>query len=309
MYNCIIIAGPTASGKTKISIELAKKLNGEIVNADSMQVYKELNIGTAKITENEKENIPHHLFDFVDKFNDFTVADYREVAYPLILDLIKQNKTPIIVGGTGFYINSLLYNFDYGNSSKNEIIRKKYEDLADKFGCEYVYNILKEVDSETAKKLHPNDLKRVIRAIEIYETTGNKKSAMQNTMQTFTTDLKPLIIGLTMDRSILYNRINQRVDIMIKDGLIDEVKKLVKSGLNLSHQSMNGIGYKEILSYLNNEISLEDAVELIKKHTRNYAKRQITWFKKLQTIKWIDLSNGINSEIINEISNEYLSSK
>lgn len=305
MYNCIIIAGPTASGKTKISIELAKRLNGEIVNADSMQVYKDLNVGTAKATKAEMENIPHHMLDVVNMFEDFTVSDYRNMAMPIIKDIISRNKTPIIVGGTGFYINSLLFNMDYGNSSKDDSIREKYENLAKEYGNEYVYNILKSIDEDTAKKLHANDLKRVIRAIEIYETTGNKKSAMQNTMQTFETGLNPLIIGLNMDREKLYSRINQRVDIMIEDGLIEEVKNLVDNGLNDSYQSMSGIGYKEIYSFLNNQISKEEAIELIKKNTRNYAKRQITWFKKVPTLNWVDLTNGLTEDILNDIETMY----
>lgn len=305
MYNCIIIAGPTASGKTKISIELAKRLNGEIVNADSMQVYKDLNIGTAKATKAEMENIPHHMLDVVNMFEDFTVSDYKNMAMPIIKDIISRNKTPIIVGGTGFYINSLLFNMDYGNSSKDDTIREKYENLAKEYGNEYVYNILKSIDEDTAKKLHANDLKRVIRAIEIFETTGNKKSAMQNTMQTFETGLNPLIIGLNMDREKLYSRINQRVDIMIKDGLIEEVKNLVDNGLNDSYQSMSGIGYKEIYSFLNNQISKEEAIELIKKNTRNYAKRQITWFKKVPTLNWVDLTNGLTEYILNDIETMY----
>lgn len=305
MYNCIIIAGPTASGKTKISIELAKRLNGEIVNADSMQVYKDLNVGTAKATKAEMENIPHHMLDVVNMFEDFTVSDYRNMAMPIIKDIISRNKTPIIVGGTGFYINSLLFNMDYGNSSKDDSIREKYENLAKEYGNEYVYNILKSIDEDTAKKLHANDLKRVIRAIEIYETTGNKKSAMQNTMQTFETGLNPLIIGLNIDREKLYSRINQRVDIMIEDGLIEEVKNLVDNGLNDSYQSMSGIGYKEIYSFLNNQISKEEAIELIKKNTRNYAKRQITWFKKVPTLNRVDLTNGLTEDILNDIETIY----
>lgn len=305
MYNCIIIAGPTASGKTKISIELAKRLNGEIVNADSMQVYKDLNIGTAKATTTEMENIPHHMLDVVNMFEDFTVSDYKNMAMPIIKDIISRNKTPIIVGGTGFYINSLLFNMDYGNSSKDDTIRERYENLAKEYGNEYVYSILKSIDEDTAKKLHANDLKRVIRAIEIFETTGNKKSAMQNTMQTFETGLNPLIIGLNMDREKLYSRINQRVDIMIKDGLIEEVKNLVNNGLNDSYQSMSGIGYKEIYSFLNNQISKEEAIELIKKNTRNYAKRQITWFKKVPTLNWVDLTNGLTEYILNDIETMY----
>lgn len=305
MHDCIIVAGPTASGKTKVSIELAKRLDGEIVNADSMQVYKELNIGTAKATADEMENIKHHMLDVADKFEDYTVSDYREQALPIIKDIIARGKTPIIVGGTGFYINSLIFDMDYGNASKDDSIRQKYEALAQNFGNEYVYNILKSVDIESANKLHYNDLKRVIRALEIYDTTGQKKSAMQNTMQTFNTGINPLIIGLTMDRDKLYSRINQRVDIMVNDGLIDEVKSLVDMGLNESHQSMSGIGYKEILPYIKGEISLDEALELLKQNTRHYAKRQITWFKKVPTLTWVDLTNGLTDDILNNIIDMY----
>lgn len=305
MYNCIIVAGPTASGKTKVSIELAKKLDGEVVNADSMQVYKDLNIGTAKATPDEIGNIKHHMLDVVDKFDDFTVSDYREMALPIIKDIISRGKTPIIVGGTGFYINSLLFEMDYGNTNKNDEVRIKYENLAKEYGNEYVFDILKKADIESANKLHANDLKRVIRALEIYETTGMKKSAMQNTMQTFNTGLNPLIICLNMDRTKLYDRINQRVDIMVKDGLLQEVTDLVNLGLNESHQSMTGIGYKEILSYIRGDISLDESIELIKKNTRNYAKRQITWFKKVPTLEFIDVTNGVTEDIILNIIDKY----
>lgn len=307
MYDCIIVAGPTASGKTKVSIELAKRLDGEIVNADSMQVYKDLNIGTAKATIDEMENITHHMLDVADKFDEFTVSDYRSMALPIIKDIISRGKTPIIVGGTGFYINSLLFDMDYGNATKDETIRAKYENLAKEHGNEYVYDILKSVDVDSTNKLHANDLKRVIRALEIYESTGTKKSTMQNTMQSFNTGINPLIIGLTMDRDKLYSRINQRVDIMVSDGLIDEVRNLVSLGLNNTHQSMSGIGYKEIYSYINGEMTLDESLELLKKNTRHYAKRQITWFKRVPTLQWIDLTNGLTDEILDNIVSEYKS--
>lgn len=307
MYDCIIVAGPTASGKTKVSIELAKRLDGEIVNADSIQVYKDLNIGTAKATIDEMENITHHMLDVADKFDEFTVSDYRSMALPIIKDIISRGKTPIIVGGTGFYINSLLFDMDYGNATKDETIRAKYENLAKEHGNEYVYDILKSVDIDSANKLHANDLKRVIRALEIYESTGTKKSTMQNTMQSFNTGINPLIIGLTMDRDKLYSRINQRVDIMVSDGLIDEVRNLVSLGLNNTHQSMSGIGYKEIYSYINGEMTLDESLELLKKNTRHYAKRQITWFKRVPTLQWIDLTNGLTDEILDNIVSEYKS--
>lgn len=303
MYNCIVIVGPTACGKTKFSIELSKKINGEIVNADSMQIYKKLNIGTAKVSSEEMENIPHHLFDFVDEKDEYSVSDYKRDALNAIQCIISKSKTPIIVGGTGFYIQSILYDFEYGNAPKNEDIRKKYEDLAKQHGNEFVYNILKKYDLDSANKLHANDLKRVIRAIEIYELTGTKKSEIINTTQAYANSLSPYIIGLNMDRKKLYERINRRVDIMINNGLVDEVKQLVNSGLNLNHQSMNGISYKELFKYLSGE-SICDCIELIKKNTRNYAKRQLTWFKRMQNIHWLDLTNGIEEKMITDIIND-----
>ena len=303
MYNCIIILGPTASGKTDISISLAKALNTEIINADCMQIYKELNIGTAKATKKEQDGIKHHLLDFVDPTSEFSVTEYKNLALPIITNLIKQNKIPIIVGGTGFYVQSLLTNYDYGNSFKSEKLREELNSLAAIEGNVAVHNILQEIDPVSAEKIHPNDLKRVIRAIEIFKLSGTKKSDINNTMQTNTQNaLKPLIIALNRDREELYNRINLRVDLMAKSGLIEEVRYLVnKYNLTCENQSMQGIGYKEVLEYLDNKISLDDCLDKIKINTRHYAKRQLTWFRNQIDAMWINLSEISKTDAVNLI--------
>ncbi len=303
MFNCVMILGPTASGKTEVSIKLAKKLNTEIVNADCLQIYKHLNIGTAKATLNEQDGIKHHLLDFVEPTSEFSVSEYKSLAMPIITSLINNNKIPIIVGGTGFYAQSLITNLEYGNSFKDENLRKELNNLATEKGNLFVYEMLKNIDEESAKKIHPNDVKRVIRAIEIFKLSGAKKSQLNNTMQTNTQNpLKPLIIVINRNRDELYNRINLRVDLMIKNGLIDEVKNLQTTyNLTINNQSMQGIGYKEILEYLNNKLSLEEAIDKIKTSTRHYAKRQITWFKNQVDGIWFNLSDINVDEVVNKI--------
>lgn len=300
MYNSIIILGPTASGKTDISIKIAKALNTEIINADSMQIYKELNIGTAKASVAEQEGIKHHLLDFVDPTKEFSVSEYKNLAMPIITNLINNKKVPIIVGGTGFYVQSLLTNFEYGNSYKNEQLRAELTEIANEKGNQAVHDILKQIDIDSANKIHYNDLKKVIRAIEIFKMSNKKKSELNNTMQTNTQSvLKPLIIALNWNRETLYERINFRVDSMIKNGLINEVKNLVnKYNLTINNQSMQGIGYKEILSFLNNECSQTEAIEKIKISTRHYAKRQITWFKNQLNATWFNLSEVTTTDVI-----------
>lgn len=292
MYNSIIILGPTASGKTEISINLAKQLNSEIINADCMQIYKELDIGTAKASIEEQDGIKHHLLDFVEPTKEFSVSEYRDLALPIIENLIKENKVPIIVGGTGFYVQSLLLDNNYGNSYKSEELRLQLKNLASEKGNMEVYNILKDIDPESAETIHPNDLKRVIRAIEIFKLSGHKKSELKRTMQTnMQNSITPLIIVLNRNRDELYNRINLRVDLMIKAGLVDEVKTLVsKYNLTINNQCMQGIGYKEILDYINNNINLDTAIGNIKINTRHYAKRQLTWFRNQVDALWINLS-------------------
>ena len=304
MFDSIIILGPTASGKTSISIKLAKLLNTEIINADSMQIYKNLNIGTAKPSKSEQDGIKHNLLDFVEPNKEFSVEQYRELALPIIKNLINNKKVPIIVGGTGFYIESLLNNYSYGKSTKSIEIREKYNKLALDYGNEYVYNILKKIDPVSAEKIHSNDLKRVIRAIEIFDTTGIKKSEI-STMQTNSkSPLNPLIIALNWNRDELYERINKRVNIMLENGLINEVKDLLKLGINSNNQCMQGIGYKEIVLYLENKLSLTEATELIKQSTRRYAKRQITWFKRIQNAVGFNLSLSSQEDVIKYCLNE-----
>lgn len=300
MFNSVIILGPTASGKTDISIALAKHLNSEVVNADCMQIYKELNIGTAKATIEEQDGIKHHLLDFVDPTKEFSVSEYKSLAMPIITNLINAGKIPVIVGGTGFYVQSLLTSFDYGNSFKSEELRAELNDFAKENGNEALHNMLKNIDEESANKIHPNDVKRVIRAIEIYKLSGTKKSQINNTMQTDMQNvLKPLIIVLNRNRDELYKRINLRVDLMVENGLVDEVKTIVeKHNLTIKNQCMQGIGYKEILEFLNNKISLDEAIEKIKISTRHYAKRQLTWFRNQVEALWINLSETSKSDAV-----------
>lgn len=286
MYDAIIILGPTATGKTSLAISIAKTLNTEIINADSMYIYDKLNIGTAKPSKEELASVKHHLIGFVDPKETFNVSEYRDNALPIINEFKVKNYIPVIVGGTGFYIDSLINNYSYGEFSDNKIRENLQNDL-DKYGIEYLYNKLKDLDPETYQKLHINDKYRIIRALEICLSTGKKKSEIVN----FTEPIlkNPLLIGLNIPREILYNRINQRVDLMVKQGLINEVRELFDSGLNtLNSQSMKGIGYKEIIEYFNGIHSLELAIEKIKQHTRNYAKRQITWFKRNKNIIWFN---------------------
>lgn len=307
MYNSIIILGPTASGKTDISINLAKQLNSEIINADCMQIYKELDIGTAKASIEDQDGIKHHLLDFVEPTKEFSVSEYRDLALPIIENLIKENKVPIIVGGTGFYVQSLLLDNNYGNSYKSEELRLQLKNLASEKGNMEVYKILKDIDPESAETIHPNDLKRVIRAIEIFKLSGHKKSELKRTMQTnMQNNIKPLIIVLNRNRDELYNRINLRVDLMIKAGLIDEVKNLVsKYNLTIHNQCMQGIGYKEILDYINNIVDIDTAIENIKINTRHYAKRQLTWFRNQVDALWINLSKTSKDNAVKYIIDKF----
>ncbi len=306
-YNGIIILGPTASGKTAISIKLAKLLNGEIINADSTQVYKKLKIGTAKITKDEMEGVKHHLLSFLNPDEEFSVSAFKSKANKLTKKMLKSNITPVIVGGTGFYIDSLINNYNYSQTIKNDEIREKYFKLAEEKGNEFVYNVLMEKDKESAQKLHFNDIKRVVRALEVFEVTGKTKSELnkENALRHSQSDLKPLIIGLNMPRELLYSRINLRTDIMINNGLIKEVRKLYNSGYSADLQSIKSIGYKELYDYFENKKTLEEVTGEIKQATRNYAKRQITWFKRNKDAIWFDVSKQGTDEIVNNIISLY----
>lgn len=271
----VIICGATASGKTELAVALALKTGGEVISADSMTVYKELNVGTAKPDKTELRGVEYHLLDAASPFDNFSVGDYKELAEPILERILGEGKTPIVCGGTGFYVNSLIFDYSYGKAPANLEVRKKYIDLAVENGNAYVYDILKKVDPLSANKIHENDLKRVVRALEIYES-GIPKSSICD-------EKKPkrdyAAFSIDFPREILYERINRRVDAMIKNGLINEVQSLIDIGVTDKNQCMQGIGYKEIYSYLTGNVSLEEAVEQIKLNTRRYAKRQITFFK------------------------------
>lgn len=286
--NLIIIAGPTAVGKTDISINLAKEINGEIISADSMQIYRYMDIGSAKISETEMQGIKHHLIDVIDPSEEFSVSDFYEKATEAIKDISSRGKTPILAGGTGLYINSLIYNYAFAKSDKDEEYRNYLINLAEEKGNEYVHSLLKDKDEEAYNRLYPNDLKRVIRALEVYKTTGKTLSEINSEVDVYDIPYNITYFVLNMDREKLYDRINRRVDIMLEKGLLNEVINLRKMGYNSSMQSMKGIGYKEILQYLEGDITLEDAIYLIKKGSRNYAKRQLTWFRKDKRTIWIN---------------------
>ena len=292
----IIIVGPTAVGKTTISIKIANRLTGEIISADSMQIYKYMNIGTAKPSPKERRGIKHHLIDIVEPDdNEFSVAVFQKEARDCIDHILKRKHLPILVGGTGLYINSIIYQMDFANTVSNIELRNKLEKDAEEFGKEYVYKKLEALDPRSAKRIHKNNVKRVIRAIEIYHETGKS-------MGDFSRDLKlddkynKVIIGLTRNRQELYDRINSRVDSMVVEGLIEEVKNLLLMGYNENMLSLQGLGYKEVIGYLKGEYSLERAIEILKRDTRRYAKRQLTWFRRLDDIKWYNISEYPSEE-------------
>ena len=279
MPKVLVICGATASGKTALSVDCAKRLNGEIISADSMLVYKGLNIGTAKPTKEEQNGVPHYMIDVVNPTESFSVSDYEDMALPIVERLLVEGKTPIICGGTGFYINSLLYKSQFGNAGADQKIREKYEELAKIEGKEYVHRILQEKDPESAAKLHYNDVKRVIRALEIYDVTGKPKSEQKDKL---IPRFDFVAVSVDFPRETLYNRINLRVEEMFACGLLEEVQGLLAQGVAKNAQCMQGIGYKEIVEGLEIEATEEEVKELIKKNTRNYAKRQQTFFKRME---------------------------
>lgn len=282
----IVIAGPTASGKTKISIDLAKKFNGEIISADSKQIYIGMDIATAVPSMDERSGIPHHLMAFLDADNAFSVADYVKVAKDIISDINKRGKTPILVGGTGLYIDSLLNNIEFSEIKSDPKLREQLRDFAEKNGGQALLSMLYEIDKEYANKLHENDVLRIIRAIEIYKITGKTMTEQLILSRKNSRIYDPCIIGLDYkDRSLLYDRINRRVDQMIEMGIIEEANEFSKK--NPSKTAVSAIGHKELRGYLNGEEALSDALEKLKRETRRYAKRQLTWFRKNDEINWI----------------------
>lgn len=281
----IVICGPTASGKTGLSIELAKKINGEIISGDSMQIYKEMDIGTAKVTREEMQGIKHYLIDIIEPNQRYSVAEFKKDAEKAIEEIINKGKTPIVVGGTGLYIDSLIYGIEYQNIKLDEEYRKKLEKEAEE-GLDNLYEKAKKIDPEAMKKISPNDKKRIIRVLEIYKATGKTKTQQEEeSRKELKYDYK--VFAINMEREKLYERINKRVDLMLQQGLIEEVEKITKK-YNEFPTAMQGLGYKEVVEYLENKTTKEEMIEKIKMETRRYAKRQITWFKKNKQTIWLD---------------------
>ena len=280
----LVVCGATASGKTALAVECAKRLNGEVVSVDSQIVYKKLNIGTAKPSMEERQSVVHHMIDVVEPVEKFSVSDFEKMALPIVEDIFARGKVPVLCGGTGFYLNALLYQSSFGNTPADESVRKKYEDLAETLGVVAVHDLLRRVDPESAEKLHPNDVKRVVRALEIYELTGQKKSEQHDEM----VPRFPFVaVAFDFPREELYARIERRVDQMLEAGLVKEVESLLASGVPENAQCMQAIGYKEVIDFLKNDGLQSTMSDIIKQNTRNYAKRQLTFFKRTQNLHWI----------------------
>lgn len=284
----IILAGPTASGKTSVSIDLAKRLGGEIISADSMQVYKYMDVGTAKISLEEMQGVKHHLIDVLDPKEDFNIVKFQNMVKCSIEEIVKNGHIPILVGGTGFYIQSIIYDIDFNTEDDNSDIRKELEKEYDTYGADFMHEKLKKMDIASADSIHKNNKKRIIRAIEFFLINNEPISSHNEVQRKKNSPYDYRFFVLNPPRDILYERINKRVDIMVENGLVDEVKKLREMGLSMENISMQGIGYKEIIEYLNGEVSLKSAIENIKQNTRHMAKRQVTWFKREKDVIYVD---------------------
>ncbi len=284
----IAVAGPTAAGKTDFAIEIAKACDGEIISCDSMQLYRYMDIGSAKPSPQQLEEVPHHLVDMIDPREEFSAARYQKLAKAAIADVISRGKQPVVCGGTGLYLESLLYDLDFAAEPESEHARGRYYEIAEQEGPEELYSILMEKDPAAASRIHPNNVKRVVRALEAFDSGRPIEDI--NTAPEKTGDYEAVLIGITRDRDELYDRINRRVDTLMETGLLDEVRSLVQMGLGFDDISMKGIGYKEIIGYLNGEYDLSEAVRLIKRNTRRFAKRQMTWFRRYPDMKWFNVS-------------------
>ncbi len=304
--NLIVLLGPTAVGKTDISIQLANRIKGEIISADSMQIYKYMDIGTAKITKDEMDNIPHYLIDIVYPDEEFTVADFKKTACDYIKRINNKGNIPMLVGGTGLYINSIVYELKFTQVKPNEELREKYYNIADKYGNQYLYEELMKVDPISAIRININDTKRIIRALEVLHETGKPMSYYNKNFRKETDKYNLVMIGFTMDRAKLYSRINKRVDIMIDEGLVDEVKMLMDMGYTKDLTSMQAIGYKEIINYLEGNMDLYETIEVLKRNTRRFAKRQLTWFKRDDRIKWINVDKFDSIDAISKYLADYI---
>lgn len=295
-----VIGGPTAAGKSVVALYLAKRIQGEIVNCDSVQLYKYMDIGSAKPSQKDMNTVPHHLYGFIDPADDITVAQYQQLAFDKIDGILSRGKTPIVVGGTGLYLNSLIYKMSFAAKPINLKRRDELEHLAEVRGKDYLFELLSAVDPEAAARIHPNNIRKIIRAIEAYEL-GSKLESMDKLEPNTKYDFKINIVN--MDREWLYNRINRRVDKLMEEGLLKEVKHLLAMGYNHDTPAMKGIGYKELLSYLDGKSTLEEAVNDIKTNTRHYAKRQLTWFKRYENAHWVEIKKG---EMVGHIVDDIL---
>ena len=298
----LAVVGPTASGKSALAIELAKRFDGEIICCDSMQIYKEMNIGTAKPSLDEQAAVVHHLFDFVDPYESFSCADYIPLATNVVEDIISRGKMPIFCGGTGLYLDRFLSGAQFEETEIDESFRREMENFAKEFGNEALHDKLREIDPVSADEIHPNNVKRVIRALEIYKTSGRTKSELDKESKSFESDYRAIQIGLKYeDREILYDRINLRVDKMMEMGLLDETRMLLENGVfEKNATAAQAIGYKELLAYFEGKKSLEGAVEDLKMATRRYAKRQMTWFSSHGDVSWIIADEKNFTDLINE---------
>lgn len=287
----IVIVGPTAVGKTYASVELAKRFNTEIISADSVQIYKGMNIGSAKISEDEMQGIVHHMIDIVNPDDNYSVSDFKECSEKIIDNMLLRDNIPIIVGGSGLYVNSLIYDLDFGKTKSSEKLRDYYNYYYREHGEDALYDKLKRIDPKAAEKIHKNNVKRVIRALEVYDVTGTKFSEINTDIRKTSDKYECILVGLSVDRKILYERINQRVDKMLSEGLVDEVKNLLNEGYTKDMTSMQAIGYKEIIDYLEGNTTFEEAVSILKRNTRRFAKRQYTWFLRDENVKWFHMED------------------
>lgn len=292
----IVIGGPTASGKSKLAIELAKKINGEIISADSMQIYKEMNIGTAKVTKNEMQGICHYMIDIVEPNERYSVSAYKKEAEKCIEKILTKNKTPIIVGGTGLYIESLIYGIEFQDEEIDEKYRNELNEIAEKEGLEKLYEEAKKIDPKAMEKISSNDRKRIIRVLEIYHKTGKTKTEQEIESRKKEVKYDYKLFAITIEREKLYSRIEERVDKMLEDGLIAEVERIKEKYHNFP-TAMQGLGYKEVVQYLEQILTKEEMVDTLKKETRHYAKRQLTWFRKYPEITWLDGEADIKTNI------------
>ncbi|CAN7575926.1 tRNA (adenosine(37)-N6)-dimethylallyltransferase MiaA [Paenibacillus sp. LjRoot153] len=304
----LVLLGPTAVGKTKLSLEIAQRFNCEIISGDSMQVYRGMDIGTAKASEAEQQVVPHHLIDIHDPSYSFSAAEFQERVKGLIQDIHSRGKLPFIVGGTGLYIESVCYDYQFTDVSMDEEFRQLQEEFANTHGEEALHDKLREIDPESANRLHANDRRRVIRALEIFHISGETMTA-HLASQKKESPYELCIIGLTMDRALLYQRIEERIDAMIQEGLVEEVQALLAAGTPKSAISMQALGYKEIVSYLEHELGFEDAVILLKRDTRRFAKRQLSWFRHMKDIDWVDVTDTANFSAHFEMISDILAGK